>query len=125
VLFFLLAMAAAPVAMLLAADPAPAADSPSADQPVDFNTQIAPLLAQHCHKCHGPDKQESGLRLDERAAALSGGQGDYGPTIVPGHSDQSTLIAVLNRSRDDLPQMPPKGEPLPADQIALLARWID
>jgi mono/diheme cytochrome c family protein/cytochrome c553 len=100
--------------------------TPNAASPaVDFNTQIAPLLTQHCYKCHGAEKQESGLRLDQRAAALAGGQGDYGPTIVPGHADQSTLIAVLTGARDDLPKMPPKGDPLTADQIALLSRWID
>ena len=29
--------------------------------------------SRHCYECHGPNKQEGGLRLDERAAAFDGG----------------------------------------------------
>ena len=32
--------------------------------PVDYTRDVKPILAQHCVKCHGPDKQRGGLRLD-------------------------------------------------------------
>ena len=48
-----------------------------ADDEVDFNRDVRPILSEFCFACHGPDKQESGLRLDQRAAALAGA---YAPT---------------------------------------------
>jgi NAD(P)-dependent dehydrogenase (short-subunit alcohol dehydrogenase family) len=43
----------------------------AAQQPagVDFfEKQIRPILAARCHECHGPEKQESDLRLDSAAS---------------------------------------------------------
>jgi mono/diheme cytochrome c family protein len=45
----------------------------SADTKVDFARDIQPILNQNCVKCHGPEKQKGKLRLDSRAAALTGG----------------------------------------------------
>ncbi|MFM7837547.1 MAG: c-type cytochrome domain-containing protein, partial [Planctomycetaceae bacterium] len=39
-----------------------------------FTAKVAPLLQQHCISCHGPDAQESGLRLDSLQALNSGGK---------------------------------------------------
>jgi mono/diheme cytochrome c family protein len=50
---------------------APVSGQDAAKDPIDFSTQIEPLLAQNCHKCHGPDQQKGGLRLDRRDAALT------------------------------------------------------
>ena len=35
---------------------------------VDYAKQIKPLIAERCVRCHGPLKQEAGLRLDTAAA---------------------------------------------------------
>src|SRR5262249_25777369 len=70
-------------------------------------------------RCHGPKKQESGLRLDSRAALLRGGAG--GPVIVPGDPDRSRLLAAV-RHEGDL-QMPPSSK-LRDHEIAALAQWI-
>ncbi|HXX93368.1 MAG TPA: hypothetical protein VEN81_07020, partial [Planctomycetota bacterium] len=35
---------------------------------VDFVRRIQPILADHCHKCHGLDRPKGGLRLDLRSA---------------------------------------------------------
>ena len=100
--------------------------SASAQEPpkdVDFASQIEPLLRENCHKCHGPDQQKGGLRLDRRESALRGGDsGDH--VLVPGKSAKSDLIARLKSADPDV-RMPPKGKRIPADQIALLAKWID
>jgi len=37
---------------------------------VDFEREIAPILAAKCLPCHGPEKQKSGYRLDVRTVAL-------------------------------------------------------
>jgi len=102
---------------------APVSGQDAAKDPIDFSTQIEPLLAQNCHKCHGPDQQKGGLRLDRRDAALHGGDStDH--VVVPGKSGQSDLIARLRSTEPDT-MMPPKGKRLPREQVDLLAKWID
>src|SRR5262245_55751267 len=53
------------------------ASAPAAD--VDFARDVQPLLNRRCVRCHGPKRQESGLRLDVRRRVLQGG--DTGPTL--------------------------------------------
>ncbi|MBC8115672.1 MAG: hypothetical protein H7062_14910, partial [Candidatus Saccharimonas sp.] len=49
-----------------------------------YSTQIKPLLTKHCVKCHGSQKQQSGLRIDSAKGIHEGG--DSGPAIVAGDS---------------------------------------
>jgi mono/diheme cytochrome c family protein len=101
----------------------PASGQDAAKETIDFSSQIEPLLAQNCHKCHGAEHQKGGLRLDRRDAALHGGDSsDH--VLVPGKSRQSEMIARLRSSDPDL-MMPPKGKRLPAEQVDRIARWID
>ncbi|MBX9681569.1 MAG: DUF1553 domain-containing protein [Gemmataceae bacterium] len=100
-----------------------AADEPlAATRMIDFAKDIEPLLAKHCIECHGPKKQRSDLRLDSRAATLQGGT--EGAAIVPGKSAESLLIRLVTGMDKDR-VMPPKGDRLSKDEIALLRGWID
>ena len=90
--------------------------------PVDFKRDIEPVLQEHCVKCHGPEKQKGGLRLDAKLFAMRGG--DDGQAIVPGKADESKLIHLVTE-RDKGKFMPSKGDRMHADQIALLKTWID
>src|SRR4051812_36866650 len=56
-----LASAAVTIRPGLAGEEAPA---PTPEQVRFFETQVRPTLAEHCFKCHGPDKQKANLRLD-------------------------------------------------------------
>ena len=94
---------------------------PAATRSVDYDADVRPLLAQNCYSCHGPEAQQSGLRLDLRQNALRGG--DYGPVITPGNSADSKLIKRLVHGDGGL-QMPPTG-PLSDDEIGILRAWID
>ncbi|MFO0871899.1 MAG: DUF1553 domain-containing protein [Pirellulales bacterium] len=107
---------AALVLVLLAARPG------VADDTVDFEREIRPLLRTHCVGCHGPELQEGGLRLDARSLALRGG--DNGPVIVPRKSAESELLRRV-ASQDKSEFMPPKGDRLNASQVERLRRWID
>ncbi len=91
--------------------------------PINYLTQIKPLLAEKCYSCHGTLKQESELRLETVALMRSGG--DSGPAVKPGDSSDSLLLQRIVSKGDD--QMPPHGEgsPLKPDQIRLLEKWID
>src|SRR5579863_1887570 len=70
--------------------PALAGESPQ----LDFERDVRPLLARRCFECHGPETQESGLRLDQRDALLKGGKSGR-PAVVAGKSVESRLIQVV------------------------------
>ena len=91
--------------------------------PVDFARDVRPIFDRHCAECHGDKKQKSGLRLDVKAAAFKGGDGE-GPSIVAGKAKESPLIRFV-ASADPEQRMPPKGDPLSPEEIATLTRWID
>ena len=114
---FFSAVAAALGAPDLAALPPPAART------VDFAKDIQPIFEAKCAKCHGPEKQKGGYRLDDRQSALTGGD-DHAPNIHPGKSAESPLIQFIAGLDPDM-KMPAKGDPLSAEQIGLLRAWID
>ncbi|HWA97329.1 MAG TPA: PSD1 and planctomycete cytochrome C domain-containing protein [Pirellulales bacterium] len=90
---------------------------------VDFAHDVFPILRRSCVECHGPDKQEGGLRLDQRDAALAGG--DSGETIVPGHADRSELYRRVILPKEDDAVMPARGAKLTAAEVRTIQRWID
>src|SRR6516164_2871445 len=89
-----------------------------ASRKVDFLKEIRPILSEDCYECHGPQKQKGALRLDQKAAALKGG--DSGPALVPGNSAESLLVQVVSGAKADLDRMPKKRDPLTSEQISLL-----
>jgi len=89
---------------------------------VDFGRQILPILAKRCFHCHGPDKGESGLRLNKRDTALAAAESGT-PVIVPGDAAKSSLLARIT-STDESDRMPPEGARLSAGEIELLRKWI-
>jgi hypothetical protein len=84
-----------------------------------FEKRVRPVLVEKCQSCHGPKKQQGGLRLDSRAGLLKGG--DNGPVVQPGQPEKSTLIHAV-RQDGDL-KMPPKGK-LDAETVAALTGWV-
>ena len=90
---------------------------------VDFHRDIKPILEANCYSCHQGAKVKGGLRLDQRAAALHGGEGD-GPAITPGKPDESALFKRIT-STDPEEVMPAKGDRLPSAEVALIKRWIE
>ena len=91
-------------------------------QTIDFKRDIEPFFKSRCLGCHGPQKQESGFRLDRRAVLLKGG--DYSePSIVPGDPSKGTLLKAVKGADADF-RMPPKGPLLSKTQVSLIERWI-
>jgi len=86
-----------------------------------FEKAIRPLLLDRCIECHGPSKQEHGVRLDRRQDVLQGKAGDQ-PLVVPGNPGESRLYQVLQHSKDDI-AMPPSGR-LPDEQRQAVHDWI-
>jgi len=90
---------------------------------VDFETGILPIFEEHCLDCHGPDEQKSEFRVDQRAVMLRGGDSGLA-ALVPGDSAGSYLLEVIDGSDPDM-IMPPKGDPLSGEQVALIKQWIE
>src|ERR1019366_1778306 len=92
-----------------------------ADNPVDFNRDVRPILSENCFYCHGQDgnKRKADLRLDERASALKAG------AIVPKDAAASELVKRIHSS-DPKTLMPPakSNRRLTAEQKKLLEEWI-
>ncbi len=98
-----------------------------ADEPIDFNRDIRPILSDACFKCHGPDdkKRQAHMRLDTTDAAA--GKLESGETlIVPGNSAKSELYRRISSTDADT-HMPPadSGKSLTPAKIELLKKWID
>lgn len=94
--------------------------SPAAE--IDFAHDIVPVLRKHCGQCHTGDKKQGGFSMNTRELLLAGGEA--GKAVAIGKSSASDLIKRL-KSSDATTMMPPEGDRVPADKIALLAAWID
>ena len=90
------------------------------DRILHFNRDIRPLLSDRCFPCHGPARQESGLRLDQFASATDG-------AIEPGNAADSQVIARVQSDDPEWRMPPPHAHrtPLTAAEIDTLRRWID
>ena len=94
----------------------------AADDAHDFFEQrIRPMLLEKCIECHGPAKQENGVRLDRREDVLKGKAGDAW-LINPEAPSESRLLKVLHYADGDT-QMPPSGK-LDDEQLAYVQEWI-
>ncbi len=91
----------------------------------DFSRDVRPILAQHCFKCHGPDVQEGGLRLDRRDSTLKPSDSEK-VAIVPGEPDSSELMRRVLSDDEDTAMPPRNGSnlPLTPSQIKTLRDWI-
>jgi hypothetical protein len=89
------------------------------DEPIQFNRDIRPILADKCLACHGPDsnKREAELRLDTEEGAKT--------VLVAGKPAESEIIRRITAD-DDEERMPPASstKSLSPQQIDLLRRWV-
>ena len=98
-----------------------AAGAPAAQ--VDFDRDIRPIFQARCYECHGEKKQKNGIRFDRKSSVFEGG--DSGKSlIIPGKGSESILLQRLTTTDED-EIMPPKGDRLTPEQIALIRSWID
>lgn len=93
------------------------------NQPVDFNTEIRPVLNANCLNCHSGVKQSGGLNLLFRDMALKAGDSGQ-PAIVPGDADASELMRRITH-HDPEERMPLEKPPLSEEQIEAFRQWIN
>jgi hypothetical protein len=100
------------LAVLCAALPA------RAEGPVTFEQHVRPILKTYCLDCHGAgEKMPGGLDLRLRRFAVAGGA--HGPAVVPNDPGHSRLLQRMKSG-----EMPPSEKKVPAEQIAVIEKWI-
>ncbi|MFP6770580.1 MAG: DUF1549 domain-containing protein, partial [Planctomycetaceae bacterium] len=83
-----------------------------------FESDVLPILARHCHGCHGAKSQKRGLDLRNIASLVDGGQS--GVIAVPGKPGQSYLFQMVRRQA-----MPPRGKAkLSKAEVETIRSWI-
>jgi len=85
---------------------------PFAATPLDYTRDIAPILAENCFECHGPDKaaRKADLRLDSDT----------------GDKDWSALLKRIGSLDPEEVMPPPKtGKRLSVEEINSLKKWIE
>lgn len=83
--------------------------SVAAEEKIEFNRDVLPILSNHCYVCHGSDSatREAGLRLDQRESAI--GKAESGKTaIAPGKVEASELIRRIT-TKDESERMLAEG----------------
>jgi hypothetical protein len=93
----------------------------AASEPLAYNRDIRPILADKCFTCHGPAKKaDTELRLDQREVAVKLG------AIKPGKPSESELLSRVSSDDPDVMMPPPvsKLSRLGKDEIARLRQWI-
>jgi Planctomycete cytochrome C len=91
-----------------------------------YTADVRPILDKYCAECHMPDRdgaEKSGFQIDSYASIMKGTK--FGPVIVPGSADSSTLYILVAGKADPKINMPHGKEPLSANEIDTLRLWID
>lgn len=83
-----------------------------------FERHVRPIFKAYCLDCHGGGEKVEG-NLDLRLRRLATKGGDSGPAIAAGRPADSLLLTRLK-----LGEMPPTEKKVPAEQIAVIERWI-
>ena len=98
-------------------DAEPAAPEPEPPDEIGLPCELKTLLATRCQGCHGLDAK-NGTPLLTREHLLAESKKDASAKVIE--------RALLRATASDKP-MPPvgKGEPLTADELAILRTWLE
>ncbi|MCE9519129.1 MAG: hypothetical protein K8R87_06215 [Verrucomicrobia bacterium] len=106
----------------------------SAEDKVDFEKQVLPILKSKCIKCHtdkddkgAAKKPKGGLLLTTAEGIKKGGKEDGDKVLIAGKSADSTLVKVMALPESDDKAMPPegKGDRVSKEDQDLIKKWID
>ncbi len=107
------------------ADDAIAPLDPMLGRPVEFYTDVHPILQAKCLACHSTAVAENELVLETAESILKGGASGAG--VVPGKPEESYMYLVSTRG--DEPAMPPlpnkaQAKSLTPRELGILKQWI-
>lgn len=86
-----------------------------ADDPIDFDRIVAPLLASRCLECHNASDRKGKLDLSSAREVFRQKE----PVVIPGKLEESTLWQKVHDG-----EMPPK-KPLSDAEKSTLKKWIE
>ena len=88
-----------------------------------YEKAVAPILAQKCVSCHGPDKVKGKLQLQSPALILKGGKDG---NILNGIQNQEALLLQrIHLPNADEKHMPPADKlQLTLEELTLLTKWV-
>ena len=92
-----------------------------AADPLEYNRDVRPILADACFACHGPDSaaRKADLRLDQRDAAIEMS------AIEPGDPELSEMIRrILTENPDEIMPPPETKKTLTDKQKQILSDWV-
>ncbi|GAB5559697.1 MAG: ribonuclease inhibitor [Synoicihabitans sp.] len=96
----------------------------TADDLVVFDHLVQPIIEQNCVSCHNPDKLKGELNLETIEGHYAGGE--MARAVVPGDIEASELYFRITLPQDDEEFMPPDEKtPLTADEVSVIAWWIE
>ncbi len=102
---------------------------------ISYSADVQPLLNEYCIKCHdgkGEGSEKSGLIMTSYANIMSGTK--FGPVVVAGNSESSTLYRIISGKVSPKIDMPPtgpdsvavgRGHALKQGNITTIQKWID
>ncbi|MGH7138549.1 MAG: c-type cytochrome domain-containing protein, partial [Pirellulales bacterium] len=111
------------IALLTAACQTAAQAQEQSAAPISFSKDIAPILLKNCQACHGMNDAKGGFQLFNYTSLLKAGDSSSA-SITPGKPDESEVLRLIG-AQDKDERMPKDAEPLPADKIALVKKWIE
>jgi len=88
-----------------------------------YSQHIQPIFDEFCVRCHGPEKAENGLRLDSYENLMKGTS--FGPVIVSGSPDSSTLVIAVQNPPVKRVAMPKDAHRLSPNRISNIRYWIE
>lgn len=119
--FFYPAATACLLFMMAACETSKYADElPVVKDSISFSQDIQPILNKQCAGCHNPANVAPDLRTGYGYESLM----EDGEGIVPGDSEGSELMEMLERKSADGNNMPPSTPLAPLD-LALIQKWIN
>lgn len=85
---------------------------------ISFANDVMPIFNNSCNKCHGLEQVKEGLDLTSYDTLMAGSF--HGTVVTAGNADDSFLVQQLIEG-----EMPKRGPKLTAEQIQIIADWIN
>jgi WD40 repeat protein len=89
------------------------------DKKVSFYKEVVPIFKRSCNGCHHPGKLKGELDLTTYTSFKKGGK--HGAPFKSGDPKDSIIIEEISGKE---PSMPKEGDPLSAQEVALIETWI-
>ena len=92
-----------------------------AEEKMNFEDHIKPILREKCLTCHNTNKKSSDLDLSSYSSLMQGGAA--GASIEAGDSGASYIYSLVSHQSE--PFMPPNADKLPDATLDTIKKWID